>query len=328
VHACTMYIGKSSQPFSAFCFSASPSPHPSPRSIGAGREFLLENLLMLMRQVTEHELEDDDREVRLGRRRLRYPFIDLEESHERPLRTPFRRFRPRRWSSVTATDDSSDEEFEPRPPTPRPQMPHPSVHLPTRADSTEIWDEFAPPTPSRLVPLPRPKLIRSSDSPILPPLYPSSQPDGRERSPSAGNFSSDRNLLLMDEAFVDEPIFDAPRVDDNKLNDLSAVPSLHQFPTLPSLLQPPDRADSPVSLTLRPRSSSDANGGSSVNSGSLHVSRSNSSTSKHSNSVGIDVEDDDNDFAFHAALRRSMVEVEGGDNDGEWQSNMYIRYCT
>lgn len=318
-HACTMYIGKSSQPFPTLCLPASPSPHPSPRSIGAGRDFLLQNLLLLMRQVTEHELEDEDREVVLGRRRLRHPFIDLEDSHERPLRTPFRRFRPRRWSSITATDESSDEEFEPRPPTPRPQMPHPSVHLPTRADSTEIWDEFAPPIRSRrLVPLHRPNLIRSSDSPILPPLCPSSQPDGGERSPSASNPSSDQNLLLMDEAFVDGSIFDTQRVDDNKLNDLSAVPSLHQFPTLPSLLQPPDRADSPVSLTLRPRSSSDGNGGSSVNSGSLHVSRSNSSASKQSNSVGIDVEDDDDDdFAFHAALRRSMVEVEGGDNNGE-----------
>ena len=32
--------------------------------------------------------------------------------------------------------------------------------------------------------------------------------------------------------------------------------------------------------------------------------------------IWIDVEDDD--FEFQAALRRLMVEVEGGDNDGEW----------
>ena len=120
------------------------------------------------------------------------------------------------------------------------------------------------------------------------------------------------------EAFVNEPVFDTARANDGEDNDLNTMSLLHQFPTLPSLLQPSDRADSPASLTLRSRTSSDGNGGS-WHSDSLHVLRSNSSVSKQSDNVGIDMEDDD-DFELHAALRRSIVEVEGGGNDdGEWR---------
>ena len=292
---------------------ASPSPQSSPQSFGAGHDLLLENLFQLMRQMAgTAELEEDDREAILRMRRTRLPF--LEDSPDRPMRVPTRRFRPRRWS-LTASDGSSDEEIEPRPPTPRPQMPRPPMHLPNSSDSPEVWDEFAPSLPPRLpVTLPRPNLSRRSDSPILPPLHPPSQPNGGERSHSASNLS-DRNLPLADEVFIDESIFDAPSLDSNTLNDLSTTPSLHQFPTLPSLLQPLDGADSPAPLSLCPRSSSDGNGGS-WHSGSPHVSRSNSSVSKQSDNVGIDAEDDD--FEFQAALRRSMVEVEGGDNGGEW----------
>ena len=287
-------------------------PQPSPPSFGDGpHALLLENLFHLMHQMTEGNLEEDDDEAILGRRsRIR---LLLEDSPDRPARYPLRRFRRRRWS-ITSSDGSSDDEVELRPPTPRPQMPHPQM-LPTTSDSMEVWDELPPPLPPHIT-LPRPNLTRRSDSPILPPLHPSTQPDRQERSHSASNLS-DGHVPLMDEALLDESIFDSPR-DNNRLNDLSAVSSLHQLPSLPPLLQPFSNSDSPTSLSQRQRLSSDVNGGR-WDSGSLHVSCSNSSVSKASDNVGSDVED--NDIEFQAAIRQSMAEAEGGDNDGEWRNS-------